>query len=175
MVQRASGYARQPLDLYSTPSWVTQALLKVEKFDGPIWEPACGDGAMVDVLEAEGHEVYDTDVALDGTNFLQTTSVLGKHIITNPPFSLAEPFVRHALKLTQPMIGAKVAMLLPTYFDNAKTRIGLFKNPPFKIKYVLTNRIRWPNLMQKANGPSTNHAWYVWQWGNNEEPKIWWI
>jgi len=167
---------------------VTQALLKVEKFDGPIWEPACGDGAMVDVLRAEGHEVYDTDIALDGVNFLQTpvnflqtdvdasANINGtKHIITNPPFSLAESFVRHALKLTQPIVGAKVAMLLPTYFDNAKTRIGLFKNPPFKIKYVLTNRIRWPNLMQKANGPSTNHAWYVWQWGNNEEPKIWWI
>ena len=33
-------------DFYHTPPEATEALLKVEKFVGEIWEPACGDGSM---------------------------------------------------------------------------------------------------------------------------------
>src|SRR4051812_15446492 len=117
MAQRVSGYAKQPLDLFATPSWVTDALLKVEQFDGPVWEPACGDDHMVDALRAGGLTVQGTDIA-SGVNFLRTNDFPCKNIITNPPFSLAEPFVRHALKLAEANQG-KVAMLLPTYFDNA--------------------------------------------------------
>lgn len=41
-------------DYYPTPPEATQALLGVESFDGDIWEPACGDGAICRVLEANG-------------------------------------------------------------------------------------------------------------------------
>ena len=32
--------------LLSTPDWATEALIEKEKFEGDIWECACGDGAM---------------------------------------------------------------------------------------------------------------------------------
>ena len=100
-----------------------------------------------------------------------------RSIITNPPYSngLAEKFVRHALALTEPVKG-KVAMLLPLAWDSAKGRRDLFKeHPAFKAKYILTRRIRWVNLDQKKNGPSQNHAWYVWDWTHSGPPTLGWL
>lgn len=34
---------RAPFEFYPTPPEATRALLSVEKFEGNIWEPACGD------------------------------------------------------------------------------------------------------------------------------------
>jgi len=34
----------------------------VESFEGQIWEPACGDGAISRVLEAAGYQVISTDL-----------------------------------------------------------------------------------------------------------------
>ncbi len=48
---------RVPFDFYATPPEATPALLSVEQFDGPIWEPACGDGAISRQLIATGHDV----------------------------------------------------------------------------------------------------------------------
>lgn len=170
MVQRNSGYARQPSDNYTTPAWVVDLLFQNEEFEGSIWEPAPGEGAMVEAILRHSPDVYFTK-----DNFLEINQD-AKNIITNPPFSVAEDFCHQALKNTQRKRG-KVAMLLPTYFDNGKAplRKSLFTLLPFKIKYVLTERIRWTNLEQKKNGPSTNHAWYVWDWNLSEEPKIWWL
>ena len=39
-------------NFYPTPPEATRALLSVETFDGPIWEPACGQGHIAKVLEA---------------------------------------------------------------------------------------------------------------------------
>ena len=48
---------RDPHDFFPTPPEVTRALLAVEQFVGGIWEPACGDGAMSIILEADGYLV----------------------------------------------------------------------------------------------------------------------
>jgi hypothetical protein len=49
-------------DFYPTPPEAVRALLSVEQFDGTIWEPACGDGAISRELEAHGHNVVSTDL-----------------------------------------------------------------------------------------------------------------
>jgi hypothetical protein len=56
---------RQRDDFYPTPPEGTRALLSVERFEGPIWEPACGDGAISRVshnvapaLSNDGSTVY---------------------------------------------------------------------------------------------------------------------
>lgn len=56
-----SGIDRPELDFYPTPRRGTEALLGVETFNGDIWEPACGNGAMSSVLE-EKYTVYSTDI-----------------------------------------------------------------------------------------------------------------
>lgn len=39
-----------------------RALLAAERFDGSIWEPACGQGRIAKVLQAKGHDVVATDL-----------------------------------------------------------------------------------------------------------------
>ena len=53
---------RVPHDFYPTPPEAVRALLSVETFEGSIWEPACGDGAISKVLLEAGHEVVSTDL-----------------------------------------------------------------------------------------------------------------
>jgi hypothetical protein len=153
--QRNSEYARIAGDTYVTPRWVYEALYSVEP-----WFEFAFDPAPIDA---------DFDYL---TSTIKGTLTSGKAvaIATNPPFRLAEKFVRKALKEA-----GLVAMLLPMQWDAAKTRRDLFEHPPFKAKYTLTKRIRWENLEQKKNGPSTNHAWYVWDYTYNGKPFMGWL
>ena len=154
MGERNSEYERMEKDSYITPFWVYDALFCREAFYPTPWDCAPVD-ANFDFLRKrklpKGH----------------------RNIATNPPYSHAEEFCRHAIELTMETEG-KVAMLLRHAFDTAKTRVDLF-GPPFKVKYVLTRRIRWENLEQKAAGPSSNHAWYVWDHQYEGPPLIGWI
>ena len=57
-------------DFYPTPRWATYALIDNEKFNGRIWECACGDGAMSEVLQETGdvEALVKDSVALIGGN-----------------------------------------------------------------------------------------------------------
>ena len=88
---------RPATDFFPTPPDVTQALidfLMIPK-EHAIWEPACGDGRMVDVLRGNGYTVRGTDIQT-GMDFLETKECPESFIITNPPFCVAEEFIRHA-------------------------------------------------------------------------------
>ena len=45
-------------DYYRTPRGAVEALLRVETFTGTVWEPACSDGAISEILVERGLEVY---------------------------------------------------------------------------------------------------------------------
>jgi hypothetical protein len=151
--QRNSEYARIEGDTYVTPKWVYEALYTVEPWAKDAWDCAPALSAMT------------------GYNYLEDTNVAG-NIATNPPFNLSDEFVIHSLSQES---RPKVAMLLPHAWDTAKTRRELFEHGPYKAKYTLTKRIRWENLEQKKNGPSTNHAWYVWDWSYDGKPFMGWL
>ena len=94
-----SAFDRNQSDFYPTPPEATQALLDFLHIPPSmrIWEPACGEGHMVEVMERNGLEVIGTDIQL-GTDFLTAELPEGiDWIITNPPFSLAEDFIKNAV------------------------------------------------------------------------------
>jgi hypothetical protein len=167
--QRRSGYERKTI--YETPEWVTSALL-AHGFRKPsvVWEPACGNGKMVRILELLDAEVIGTDLST-GQDFFTTEPPADLDaIITNPPFELAQEFIERALDLTREARGF-VAMLLRTDFDHAKTRQHIFKDhPAFAGKLVLTKRIRW--FEDTIGSPSVNHAWFYWDWRHGGKPVI---
>lgn len=185
MAQRNSGYDRQPRDLYETPEWVTESVVpRLFSETKVLWEPACGAGKMVNVLQNRGFTVYGSDVVgddlqplLNPTDFLQQTELIDPDvdtIITNPPYNIADEFIRHALKLMEPKRG-KVAMLLSSDFDAAKTRRDIFSDhPAFSETVKLTRRIVWfepgPDEISPKTGkrkkaqPSGNHCWFLWDW-----------
>lgn len=88
---KPSGNRRAPFEFYPTPPEATRALLSVESFNGSIWEPACGNGAISKVLIEAGYDVVSTDLidrgyGAGGHDFLKSDNPLARNIITNPPY-----------------------------------------------------------------------------------------
>lgn len=180
MSRTASGFERQPAELYETPEWVVDALVDHVPIDGlTIWEPACGPGKMVRAMQRHGAIVSASDLntypgvsgARFGLDFLSTTKLSGiDGIITNPPYgprgTTATAFIRHGI--SQIVRGGFMALLLPIDFDCAMRRADCFEDcPQFAAKIALRKRIVWfgqpkvPGV--KNNGPTENHAWFLWQ------------
>lgn len=165
MSQRNSGYQRLPDEAYHTPEWVTHALRPHLRGVRTAWEPACGNGSIVRVLAEWGLNVRATDITTD-FNFLKAARCQHDLIVTNPPYSLAQQFIEHALRLTKPQLG-RVAMLLRVDFDSAVTRQHLFGGcRHWARKVVLTSRIRW--IKDSTGSPSENHAWFIWDHKHDE-------
>lgn len=175
------GYERQKDDFYPTPDRATFALLRAEKFDGPIWEPACGDGAISKLFEAAGHEVISSDLVDRGygenrIDFLMEYTSRAPNIVTNPPFKLAVPFVRHSLGLTT----GKVAMLLKIAFLEGQERAALFKESPLARVHVFSQRLAFvpggtTGARKLDGGGMMAFAWFVWEHGYTDVPRLGWI
>lgn len=163
-------------DYYPTPPEATQALLSVEKFYGEIWEPACGDGAICRVLEATGHTIKATDLIDRGYgetphDFL-TSPYTAVNIVTNPPFKLAEQFVRLSLERTT----GKVAMLCKLQFLEGAKRKQMFENIPFKKVWVFSKRLSLTRNGEKMeNSGMIAFAWYIFEHGYTGDPTIGWL
>lgn len=173
---------REKDDYYPTPPNGTRALLAVEKFDGPVWECACGEGDMSRVLEQAGYEVISTDLFDRGYgtsryDFLMEQKALAPNICTNPPFKLAEQFVRHALHLTRGTPGAKVAMLCRLAWLEGKQRRELFESTPLARVWVFSGRLGFDRGKQAETGRTgmIAFAWFVWEHGHQGPPTIGWI
>src|SRR6266705_3166196 len=114
-------------DFFPTPEWATYALVDNEPFEGDIWEPACGDGAMAKVLARRGNQVlatdlYDRGFGQCGIDFL-TSDRLADNIVTNPPYNAAEGFVRVGVR----SVRRKFALLLRLAFlEGAKRASTIF-------------------------------------------------
>lgn len=132
---------------YPTPWDATEAALLAEeywlrKFD-EIDEPACGNGAMAEVMRGHNKIVHATDLVYrgygtGGVDFLNINfKKRSRCLFTNPPFSdendnpLAESFIRHAHYLGYEYIG----MILKANYWNAKCRIPLYmEHRPVRIR-----------------------------------------
>ena len=151
-------------DFYPTPKWATYALMENEKFDGDIWEPSCGNGAMSEVIKKYGNDVYSSDLhdrgyGDVGINFLETEKTYS-NIITNPPYNIAQEFVEHATKSSK----RKFAFLLRLAFlEGVGGANTIFvENPPSRV-WVFSERITfYPEGVIKAGSGTTAYAWFVW-------------
>jgi hypothetical protein len=152
------------LDFYPTPAWATYALIENERFEGDIWECACGDGSMTEVLCRTGMRVissdlYDRGFGEAGHDFL-TSNRRAANIVTNPPFHSAEGFVAQCLKSAE----AKFALLLRLAFLEGanRTRTIFHKHPPARV-WVFSERITfYPKGAKRAGSGTTAYAWFVW-------------
>ena len=176
---------RAKWEFYPTPPEAVRALLSVESFDGGIWEPACGNGAISRELEVAGYDVVSTDITdhgygQSGHDFLKSEKPLAKHIITNPPYGthgLADSFVRKALIHTR-KTGGSVAMLLNLRsLCNPVRHAKFIKTPPSAI-YVIDQLICWPEgreTSRDARIAKQQYYWAVWKPGHTGAPKFWWL
>lgn len=177
---------RLPNEFYPTPPEATRALLSVESFDGPIWEPACGDGRIAQVLLDHGYTVVATDLhpygyGASGVDFLREAKPRARHIVTNPPYGsgLADRFVHKALAFAR-KTGGTVAMLLNMASLCHPRRTERWRETPPARLYAIDDIVCWP---EDRYGPPpayfTKHR-YVWAvWTQDTSPRrpptFWWL
>ena len=132
-------------DFFPTPRWATYALIDNEGFKGEIWECACGNGAMSQVLEETGcpvpsSDLYDRGYGDVGLDFLIATRQ-ADNIITNPPYNSAEGFVASGVNLAR----RKFALLLRLAFlEGAKRARTIFSECPPSRVWVFSDRMTGP-------------------------------
>lgn len=161
-------------DFYATPAWVTEAILPHLPLGAArILEPSAGEGAIVRALLAAGVP-GDRLLAVEidarrarlvpcqvvEADFLTAQPWDASHrpglVIGNPPFSLAQEFVEHALEVVAP--GGTVAMLLRLAFLESAKRLDLHRSKPADL-YVLPSR---PSFTSNGKTDSAAYAWFVW-------------
>ncbi len=160
-------FAERGRDTYETPACAVEALLRVESLPHLVWEPACGPGAIVKVLEAHGHEVVASDIVDYGwghgvEDFLTAPMPKGcECLLTNPPYQLAEKFVRKALEFSPLVI-----MLLRLQFMESARRAdildcgsGLARIHVFLNRLPMIHRASWTGPRASS---AIAFAWYTW-------------
>ena len=168
---------REENDFYPTPESTTRALLERERFEGEVFECACGDGSMSEVIKRYNPEVYSSDLINRGygiqRDFLKVWEEFN-NIITNPPYKLAKEFVIHAKKLAK----KKIALLLKLVFLEGSGRYELFQDKCFPLKkdYVFCSRQPiYKNGIILNNSGLIAYAWFVWDKEYSGQPTIEWI
>lgn len=96
-------------------------------------------------------------------------------VLGNPPYSLAEEFVRHAYDLVYEE-GYVYFLMRLAFLEGIKRGQGLFKDLPLKRVSICSRR---PSFFSSKNGKHTTdtlaYAMFLWQKGYEGNPEIDWL
>ncbi len=168
--ERVENLEREQNDFYPTPPEPTRAFLHAEierlrQFD-LIWEPACGDGAMVREMYALGLNTVASDMIDRGCgaairSFYDFGVSQSPAIITNPPFSECgwgngkARWLKHALDTLDVEY---MALLMNWGWPGAGGLKHFYaKHPPARV-YLM----RWKIDFTGQGAPPMLNAWFVW-------------
>lgn len=124
-----SSKEREALDFYQTPVYAIRTL--IERFDfksNVIWEPMAGNGMIAKPLREAGYDVkcsdiverkFKLDCAADYFSCSKPFSSDDFSIVTNPPYSLTNDFLKHTLETVKPRT---CSLFLPIRYLEGKLR-----------------------------------------------------
>lgn len=175
LANSSTTHKRKDSDYYPTPPEVTKSLLLTGLIPKEkLWEPACGEGHMSDVLKQHSNSVLSTDIRetsyTSGSlplDFLSGKSPYPKGffqgIVTNPPFSLSTEFLETAMS-HEPKV---IALLLKSQYWHSKKRSHLFTKFPPAFVFALTYR---PDFCfgDRGGAPTMECIWTVWIQGETD-------
>lgn len=172
---------REKHDYYATDPKALELLLELEQFNHNIWENACGEGHLSEVLIREGYNVKSTDLidrgyGTGGVDFLRDNfEVFDGDIITNPPYKYAKQFIEKSLTLIPK--GNRVVMFLKLTFMESKGRKQMFIDNPPKVIYVSSSRLLCAKNgdFTKKESSAVAYAWYIWEKGYKGDTVIKWF
>ncbi len=140
-------------DEFFTPKYAIKPLLPFLKKGSIIWECAWGGGNLAKHFEEEGFKVVG-----DYRDFI-TGLEIGEIdiIITNPPYSLKDEFLKRAFEIGKPF-----AFLLPLTTLEGLKRGNLFRK--YGIQLIIPNRrINFITPSGKGSGAWFQTAWFCWK------------
>lgn len=176
------GKQRHRADNYPTPGWCVKRFLEAVPLPVGTWlEPCAGDGAIIKAV----HEVIDpTKLQWTAVEIRGETIPLLKQVIiddgvihadflnapisednfkfynvaiTNPPFSLAQPFIERCRYMAH-----NTVMLLRLNFAASESRATFMRETQPDI-WVLPNR---PSFVEDGSTDSIEYAWFHWYQGS---------
>lgn len=147
---------QKSIDFYPTPLYSFTPLILYLPRDRDIWEPACGDGRLVNIMNKYGLKAAGNDLQ-QGYNFLVDREPR-ECIVTNPPFSFAFEFAIRSLQLSD-----EVFLLLRLNFLASKKRKNWFQKNEPSCLFVLSER---PSFVG-GKTDMTDYAWFY--WGNRHK------
>lgn len=177
---------REQNDFYATDPHALEIFL--DKLDEDkiylhknIWECACGQGHLSEILKNQGYSVYSTDIIDRGYGdkisdfLLEENAHYSCDILTNPPYKYAKEFVEKALEIQEN--GYYTIMFLKIQFLEGQARQKLFKKYPPKYVYVNSTRQTCyiNGDMSKKMSSASCYCWFIWEKGFKGEPIIRWI
>lgn len=164
------GTRKQRLGLHSTPAIATRGLLSVEKFQGTVWEPACGVGKISEELKSHGLRVFSSDLVdrgygRGGVDFLtKAPSFKFNSIVTNPPFELWADFARRCAELRV----EKFALVGRLGYLEGRSKRELFQECRLFRVWSMYPRVNIAPVRYKKSSPvglggMVAFAWYVFE------------
>lgn len=161
---------RPEADFYRTPEILTEMFcdLNILDKDVLIYEPCCGDGAIVDILRSKGFSnIKSDDLRTTGKDFLEFDGVVPQ-IITNPAFSIFDETV---LKC-QEVCTDKFVMLAKVNFFGAYKRneSGVWKH--LKQVYIFNRQVDYRSIKNEDRSFFVGNlitGWFVWDKSWNED------
>ena len=171
-------------DYFPTPPWATRALCEhilpryANSRSSSVWEPACGEGHMAEVLTEYFGKVYATDLHEYGygageSDFLDENTDLGADwIITNPPFGdLTEQFVLRARERAR--VGVAMFVRLQ-WLESVGRYEAIFRdNPPTLIAFFAERVPLKKEEFNPKGSTATAYIWLVWRKGLQPQAPFW--
>lgn len=170
---------REINDYYATEPKATELLLQLETFNQKVWECACWEWHMSEVLKKHWHNVYSTDLIdrwyWEQLDFLNNDILRDWDIITNPPYKYANQFIEQCLKKLKDW--NKFAFFLPIRYTEWKERKKIFTTYPPKVVYVSSSRLKcamnWK--FDEMTGSAVSYAWFVREKGFKGDTTLKWF
>jgi hypothetical protein len=164
---------RTDKDFWPTPPELQVALIRhVLPLlpEGPIWEPAAGDGVLADALIQTGREVIQSDIdpqrrrGILHCDFIKDEpppGTRGSILITNPPFNIMDAFTERALALLDAGHLKAVVLLYRADKANTQERIEVFNRASHEL--TITARTKWvPGNGGEERSPRWWFTWITW-------------
>ena len=155
---------RAERDFYATSPIALERLLSVGETFENVWECACGNGHLCNVLKERGicgrcSDIVVRDYPCERIDFLSYDGVWSGDILTNPPYRWATQFVLKALEVVEE--DRKVVMFFPQRYLSSKGRYRLFKENPPKRVWAFSRRVSCA-LNGDFSAHSSNAVDYMW-------------
>lgn len=176
----AHAWPREPNEHYVEEFWCSERLFAEEKFQGGVYDPACGFGRIVISALKAGLKGYGSDLVNRGWDstrtphdFLSSADEQHDNIVCNPPFDIVPQFALHALKLAR----RKTAMIFPVARLNAARWI---KDTPLRRVWLMSPRPSMPpghtiTAGEKPGGGKVDFCWLVWERGYFGDSQLCWL
>lgn len=171
-------WQREEHEHYVEPEWCSKRLFDVEKFNGPIFDPACGFGNILKAASNAGHDVWAADIVDRGfPNTHVSDFLISKYnqidIVSNPPFNKFKEFALHAIDNCY----EKVAMI---WLVRTLPAARWLQTTPLKTIWFLTPRPSMPpghviTAGEKPGGGKQDFCWLVWDINFKGRPIINWL